>query len=263
MKKTSDILDQYQDDADFLRKEIRRLKLIVDRFSISRLAVFLSGILAVYLLFDYGIGMAAGIGIATVVLFLILVKVQLKKQEILNFERIKLKLIENELSLLNGNSNVYSNGSEFEDPKHAYTADLDIFGNKSLFSYINRSVTTKATTILAGWLSGAADKNTILSRQQAITELRDFEKDSLDFRTRLFPLDRKQFTNLDAFISIRLYEILAFLTKKGTSLFIRVLPFLSSVSLVVAILEGGVWSCYLAPGDTSCLKSRSIMHTKP
>jgi len=241
MKKISDILNQYQTDADFLSKEIRRLKSIVDRFSISRLVVFLLGILAVYLLFDYGIGIAICIGVITIAAFLILVKIQFKKQEILNFKRVKLSLIENEIRVLNGEINVYSDGREYEDPKHAYTADLDIFGEKSLFSYINRSVTTKATSILADWLSKASNKNLILNRQQALVELGNFENDILDFRTRLFPLNKNQFTNLDSFISIKLLEILAFLNKGGLRVFIQVLPFLSSILLLIAIIVGGVW----------------------
>ncbi len=241
MKQTKDILNQYRGNADLLSKEIRRLKLVVDRFSISRLVVFLLGILAIYLLFDFGIGMAISIGVATVVIFLLLVKIQFKKQEVLDFERVKLSLLENEISILNGGTNVYSNGHEFEDPNHPYAADLDIFGEKSLFSYINRSVTTKATIILATWLSKAANKTLILDRQTAVAELRNFQKDILDFRTRLFPLNKNQFSNLDSFISIKLSEILAFLNKKSVSLFVRVLPFLSSVVLIVAVLMGGVW----------------------
>jgi len=241
MKETNAILNQYQTKANLLSKEIAELKIIVNRYAISRLVVFMLGILAVYLLFDYGIWAAILIGVLTVIAFLILVKIQFKKQDMLSFKRIKLSLLENEISVLNGGTNIYSDGREYEDPTHAYSSDLDIFGTKSLFSYINRSITAKSSAILAGWLTKAPEKEVTLGRQQAIAELGNFENDTLNFRTRLFPLNKNQFTNLDSFISTRLSEILSFLNNRRVRLFISVLPVLSSLLLVVAIWAGGVW----------------------
>lgn len=241
MKTANDILKQYQNKIDILSEEIEKLRITVNRFSIARLLVFLIGILAIYLWFDYGINTAVFIGVSTLIAFLILVKIQFKKQETLNFNRVKLGLIKNEIEVLTGNSNIYNDGSEYENLLHAYTSDLDIFGERSLFSYINRSVTSKATSILARWLSHSSERNVILKRQEAIAELEKFEEETIDFRTRLFPLNRNQFINLDSFIAVRLSEILNFLNNTRLRIFIQLFPFLTSILLIIAITIGGVW----------------------
>ena len=47
-------------------------------------------------------------------------------------------------------------GAEFFDATHDFTADLDIFGEKSLFAYINRTATEAGRRRLADWVAPAA-----------------------------------------------------------------------------------------------------------
>lgn len=72
-------------------------------------------------------------------------------------------------------------GGEFKDPDHAYTSDLDIFGDKSVFHYINRTVTTMGRETLARWLRAPAEATQITHRQEAVRELAA----KLDFRQDL------------------------------------------------------------------------------
>lgn len=241
MSTTNKILADYQIKANLLSKEINDLRLTINRFSLARLGVFLLGIFAVYFFFSYGLTVAITIGVLTLITFLMLVKIQLKKKETLDFKKVKLGLLENEVNIIEGESNVYDDGNEYQCPQHFYTSDLDVFGEKSLFSYVNRSATAKAIAILASWFKKAADKQTILNRQEAAKELQNFEEDTLDFRTRLFPLTRNQFNNLDSFIGVKLSSMLSFLSKDSLKLFIKILPFFTCAFLIVAIVLGGVW----------------------
>jgi len=62
-------------------------------------------------------------------------------------------------------------GKEFLTSDHAYAADLDIFGQHSLFQLLNRTNTEAGKIQLAGWLMQPADRNQILERQEAVSEL--------------------------------------------------------------------------------------------
>jgi hypothetical protein len=105
----------------------------------------------------------------------------------------------NEIASLNGDYTAQPQGHEFAQSLHAYASDLDIFGEFSLFQYLNRACTAAGKEMLAGRLLfplAAADN--ILQVQEAIREMRqqiefrqDLQatgmniKDTRDDRTRL------------------------------------------------------------------------------
>ncbi|WP_372776151.1 hypothetical protein [Mangrovibacterium sp.] len=63
------------------------------------------------------------------------------------------------------------NGSCFSNRKHAYSSDLNIFGERSLYHFLNRTHTAAAEQLLANWLKAPASKAEIEKRQQAVREL--------------------------------------------------------------------------------------------
>ncbi len=64
-------------------------------------------------------------------------------------------------------------GDRFNDPHHLYAADLDLFGNQSLYERLCSARTPMGENVLARWLLAPADLATILERQTCVTELRD------------------------------------------------------------------------------------------
>lgn len=82
------------------------------------------------------------------------------------------KINSNELQSLTGDFSSFRNGAQFINPHHAYTHDLDIFGDGSLFQYINRSSTLHGEIELAFSLANPlTSAEAILIKQQAIKEL--------------------------------------------------------------------------------------------
>jgi len=75
----------------------------------------------------------------------------------------------------------FDTGKEFINPKHPYTADLDIFGHHSIFQLVNRTTTESGKALLSEWLSQAASNEEIEQRQLAIKEL----STQLDWRQEL------------------------------------------------------------------------------
>jgi hypothetical protein len=72
-------------------------------------------------------------------------------------------------------------GRSMEDPRHAYASDLELFGPRSVFHFLNRTATKIGRDRLAGLLKGTGavpDRGAILARQEAVRELAP----ALDFR---------------------------------------------------------------------------------
>ncbi len=89
-----------------------------------------------------------------------------------------IQICSNEIRSIDGDFSPFESGEEYADPDHPYTYDLDLFGKKSLFHCINRSVTIFGKNRLATVLKNAFDfKDQISQRQNAIREL----SEHLDF----------------------------------------------------------------------------------
>lgn len=89
------------------------------------------------------------------------------------------KVYANELSFINRDYTPFYNGDRFIDKNHEYSYDLDIFGEKSIFHMLNRTVTYEASEVLARKMCTIPDsKEEILLKQAALSEL----SDKADFR---------------------------------------------------------------------------------
>lgn len=167
-----DIINNYQTHASAAAAEANRYKKLADKYSLMRLVVFFLVALSVYLgiqLNDFSV-----IAVCFIILLLCfawLVKRQSiyeqKRKYYTDLERVN----SNEIANMLDRSNLYSNGAHYSNEKHFYTSDLDIFGNASLFSLINRTATSIGNNKLAAWLSAPANRETIISRQQSVQEI--------------------------------------------------------------------------------------------
>lgn len=91
-----------------------------------------------------------------------------KKIHLENLVRVQ----QDELFSMGGDYSHNSSGSEFINIHHPYTHDLDIFGEGSLFQYMNRSNTRGGKKLLAEHLAlTPKTAELIVSRQEAVKEL--------------------------------------------------------------------------------------------
>ena len=72
-------------------------------------------------------------------------------------------------------------GNEFADPQHLYAADLDLFGDGSVFQRLCTARTRRGMSMLAAWLLSPAPPGVVRERQTAVDELTS----SLDLREDL------------------------------------------------------------------------------
>jgi len=110
--------------------------------------------------------------LSAITLFFFLIKKNIQLDESKRkFVALK-KLVENELLALKHSFSHFQNGKEFLDTEHFFSYDLDLFGEGSLFQFLNRTATVGGRLKLADWLiKPPVEKEVIVNRQAAIQEL--------------------------------------------------------------------------------------------
>lgn len=83
-----------------------------------------------------------------------------------------------EMQALQYDFSAFEGGSEFHEEEHPYIDDLDIFGSRSIYQFLNRTSTVSGSKTLADWLKAPSSKAKILQRQSAVADL----KKRLDWR---------------------------------------------------------------------------------
>ncbi len=131
-------LEFYTLSIQQFEQELRQLKKQLATSSTIRLLVFLAIGFGLYFFFGNAQTMMI-IGVSGFVLFLYLVS----RHTDLQYKRdLVVKLIDintTEIKVLNRDYLSLDEGSEFIDPMHAYSYDIDLFGRGSFFQYINRT----------------------------------------------------------------------------------------------------------------------------
>ncbi|MEX8548536.1 MAG: DNA mismatch repair protein MutS [Mucilaginibacter sp.] len=233
-----EILKTYTEEATALSAKILGYKRSINQVSFSRLIVFFAGITLIYILGSINVNYAFAIGGTMVMAFVRLIRKQSKLQKELAFDENLFKVLSNEIDHLKEAKNSYDNGFAFADGFHPYTDDLDIFGENSLFHYVNRCNTQSGKNILAGWFKKPAEKITIESRQQAITELRNYPLETLNFRAALIAFNGTELTALSSTLKEGLKEKLVFIHKNWLRNYVKSLPFLMAALIIGAVFNG-------------------------
>lgn len=159
----------YDQQVHLNKNNLSRMKKRLLAFGMVRLLLFLLIVLLVYL-FRSQTNVALLISFAGLALFLFLVarNTDLKKQK--HFTEELIHLNELELKSLNKEKVDVPSGKEYVEDNHHYNQDIDLFGEGSIFQYINRTKTTNGEKYLAETLNSNHIQS-IAEKQAAIQEL--------------------------------------------------------------------------------------------
>ena len=233
-----EILKTYIQEATSLSTKILSNKRSINQTSLYRLAVFFAGVILIYLLGSINLNYAVTIAVTIATAFVRLINQQSKLQKELVFDENLLKVLNNEIDHLKEAKNSYDNGANYADGSHFYTDDLDIFGEKSLFHYVNRCNTQSGKNILADWFKTPAEKEIIESRQQAIIELQNYPLETWDFLAELIAFKGTELTTLASSLNQGLKEKLSFIHKNWLKSYVKTLPFLTAALIIGAVFNG-------------------------
>ncbi len=247
VKTKHSILSGYQNYAEQQQTAINKLSRKLNHISFSRLGLFIAEILLIALIINFGFEWLFGVLLMVpFLLFLFLVKKQTVVQDELTYARQLLWIYQNEIDQLTTGKNGYDHGEGYLDEQHPYSSDLDIFGQGSLYAFINRCNTQQGLDLLAGNLSIPADKVTILQRQAAIAELKQHIAQTFHFRAQLQDHKPTQLRVIKNKLEHELPEQLNFTRNKAVRLYVRLVPFLTLSMFALGIAFGGILWQFLA-----------------
>lgn len=103
------------------------------------------------------------------VLFLVLVNFSVDAKYLRDKKKQIIEINRKELQVLEGNWLHFKEGNEYKNPAHAFAMDMDLFGKKSIYQLLNRTVSRKGSDLLAEQLMNGTE-TTKLSNE-AIDEL--------------------------------------------------------------------------------------------
>lgn len=140
-------------------------------YSILRLSIFVLTSVGVYFTFQKW-QLALGIGVVGMASFLFLLSRYTDLKAKRNLHKRLIVINEDEIKIADGDFYDRPDGEEFQDPKHFFSLDIDLFGKGSFFQFINRTAIQEGTKKLTDHLL-SNDITNIEGRQQAIKELAD------------------------------------------------------------------------------------------
>lgn len=169
------LLEETQQDLAVVRKKIYSIGTL-------RLCWVILVITAVYLLRNYETGFIVGAISSGIVCFLGMMRIHDRFFIEKSFLEAKIAICCKELQLEKYDFEGIDTGKEYIDPTHDFSNDLDIFGKKSFFAYLNRSASTIGQEKLVEWIKHPlTDPEKIRERQKAVQELSHLTELRIDF----------------------------------------------------------------------------------
>ena len=167
------LLSKYQAISDQLRKRLQTL-------STLRLSSFGIAIICIYYYSKTSEWWLLVLALASFGTFLYLIRFYDKIKLKYEISKALIRINQTEIGLINGERSTYEDGKEYTDSHHPFSYDLDIFGEGSLYQFLNRTTTSFGKSTLSQSLLHP-DTTIIKERQEAINEL----SHALDFRQQL------------------------------------------------------------------------------
>jgi len=162
-------LQFYNSQITSFQNKIGALKSKLLVLSLSRVVIYLAGVMGIYIYF-HNIPVAVVIAIVAVGLFLFFVSKHTDAKAKRDLFKALLNINQEEIDIASGNFHKRFSGVQFQNPEHPYSLDIDLFGRGSFFQYLDRTVINEGTHTLADALK-ANDITKIANRQEAIKEL--------------------------------------------------------------------------------------------
>lgn len=173
----------YKEKIQQLETEEKRQRKTLRLFGLARLFLFTASILVIFMLIPKSAIVGIPIFIISIVLFLAAVKIYTRKKDNNLHTNVLLDINRNELKALKHDYSAFGNGEESIDQSHPYSYDMDLFGEGSVFQYLNRTVTVKGREYLAGLLmKETLDEEMIINRQATVKELSSMAEHLQNFR---------------------------------------------------------------------------------
>ena len=171
----------YKAKATEFANQLQSVTIKIRRFAWYRFFSF-AAIFAPLFIFGLQSWFTLFISPGAIILFFFLIKKNIQLEFLKKRTTILKKLADDELLALNHQFSHFKSGTEFLNTDHIFSFDLDLFGEGSLFQFVNRTSTLSGQQKLADWLIGPPlQKEVIIKKQEAVRELSQYSDWRLNF----------------------------------------------------------------------------------
>ena len=248
----------YEKNIEQSKQELQLLDKSINTNSLLRLALIIIGAVALFQIFQMNNVWILLIAVFAIIIgFAFLVRRQSMLEKLRDEKKAFLRVNENEINVSIDFKNMYEDGAEYDYAKHAYTSDLDIFGQKSLFSLVNRASTKDGESLLASWFLKPTNKETIVKRQETGVELAKKQEWTQLLQTKLlFNLGQK--VNIKTFLTKYMEDNTLKFGSAFMRMYVKVVPFIFLVGIVVSLFITPVWNYLLLLGIVHLIWSMAL-----
>lgn len=178
----NDVKLYYKEIISDQQSVLSHLKKVIFRVGTVRLVIVVACLLGVYSLWG-NTPLVAGITVVSMVIFLALMQYHSRLFSAKTYCEQQIKNAEDELKGIDYDFSPFDGAPEKTDTEHSFSLDLDLFGNRSFFQSVNRTVTSFGKDRLADiFIHPLESKAEVLERQQAVQELSEKRKLLAHFR---------------------------------------------------------------------------------
>ena len=175
ISETNNIKESYQLQAGQYASEVEALKRKTNGFVLGELLTFggiIDGVVC-YFAIDGDTRLWLAGAAACLVAYLVIRHFDDRNKEWMEHLSALLKVYQDEIKAWEGDFSPFETGEQYQDPKHPYAFDLDIFGKGSLYNRICRTITTGGSDVLASFLTLTTPLGIeeIKRRREAIKEM--------------------------------------------------------------------------------------------
>ena len=223
-----DLLQQTEAQLDAMQRRYRLLSNV-------RLIWFLAGAGLTYGLFTLNFWAGMLTGILLLLGFMYLLKIHSDVADQRDHQRRRRRILHEEIAAQGWDYRAFDGGKDLIDPHHAFSYDLDLFGERSLFQYLNRSGSETGRARLAHWLMEPERSVPLIqARQGAVRELATQLDWTLEFQAamRAHRATREEVDSLLGWLATPAY----FSTRPVWKLLSWALPALLGLSLLLWIV---------------------------
>jgi hypothetical protein len=169
-----DPLSEYMRRLAARRESVTELEARDNRLANERLGVFIAGCVLAYLVYRFGGGVSWYFVVLPVAYFGVLMVRHERTLRALRDARGGVRFYEFGIARISDSwKGQGSSGEGLFPDDHPYAADLDLYGEGSLFELLCTARTRAGEQRLADWLGVGADPVTVRQRQEAVDELRN------------------------------------------------------------------------------------------
>ena len=242
----------YQKRSEEFQKKVAKIKKKLNYLSLFRFLSFIITIVFFVLTIKNFHALKLSGILAFFIVFIILIIRYIKITAILNHYKNLIKINNEEKDVLNYKYDVFYDGKDFIDREHPYSYDLDLFGEGSLYQYLNRSITLAGRDLLADRLLKIQNNSELINKKQkAIQELTH----KLDWRQTFMatgyehPVSNDENKKIDFWVKKPVY----FIKKRFFRFIVILLPVITFVFFALFILGITHVSWFILLGLTQLL----------